>query len=59
MSLHHGESVYSSSPAIGSNGTVYVESYDHKLYALYGRSNPASTAWPMFHHDVKHTRRKP
>jgi len=27
-----------SSPAIGSDGTVYVGSYDSKLYALSGKS---------------------
>ena len=27
-----------SSPAIGSDGTVYVRSYDNKLYALNGKS---------------------
>jgi outer membrane protein assembly factor BamB len=27
-----------SSPAIGSDGTVYVGSYDHKVYALNGRN---------------------
>jgi hypothetical protein len=53
-----GGTVYSS-PAIASDGTVYVGSADGKLYALYGRSKLASTAWPMFHHDRKHTGRKP
>jgi outer membrane protein assembly factor BamB len=48
-----------SSPAIASDGTIYVGSEDHKLYALYGRSKLASTAWPMFHHDRKHTGRQP
>ena len=48
-----------SSPALASDGTIYVGSEDHKLYALYGRSKLASTAWPMFHHDGKHTGRKP
>jgi outer membrane protein assembly factor BamB len=27
-----------SSPAIGPDGTVYVGSYDHKLYAINGKS---------------------
>ena len=31
-------SLVQSSPAIGSDGTVYVGSYDHKLYALSGKS---------------------
>jgi outer membrane protein assembly factor BamB len=48
-----------SSPALASDGTIYIGSYDHKLYAFYGRSKLASTAWPMFHHDRKHTGRRP
>jgi len=48
-----------SSPAIASDGTIYVGSNDKKLYALYGRSKLANTDWPMFHHDRKHTGRKP
>ena len=32
-----GGSVHSS-PAIGSDGTVYVGSYDNKLYAINGKS---------------------
>ena len=45
-----------SSPAIGSDGTVYVGSMDGKLYAIYGDSGKlASSPWPMFHHDLKHT----
>jgi S1-C subfamily serine protease len=35
-----GSSV-SSSPAIGSDGTVYVGSNDNKLYAIQGSSGPA------------------
>jgi len=48
-----------SSPAIAANGTIYVGSGNGKLYALYGRSKLANTDWPMFHHDRKHTGRKP
>ena len=33
----------SSSPAIGSDGTVYVGSWDHKVYALDGQS--AAKKW--------------
>jgi hypothetical protein len=27
----------------------------HDLYAIQGSSGPASSAWPMFQHDVRHT----
>jgi len=47
-----------SSPAIGSDGTIYVGSWDGNLYALYGSETLASTPWPMFHHDLKHTGRE-
>lgn len=46
------------SPAIGSDGTVYVGSYDGRLYAIEGSSGGlADTPWPMFHHDLQHTGR--
>jgi outer membrane protein assembly factor BamB len=45
-----------SSPAIGSDGTIYVGSDDGKLYALTSSSSSlASSSWPMFQHDKKHT----
>ena len=48
-----------SSPAIGKDGTVYVGCDDGYLYAINGNSGGlASTPWPMFHHDVKHTGRE-
>ncbi|MCD6238856.1 MAG: PQQ-binding-like beta-propeller repeat protein [Thermotogae bacterium] len=48
-----------SSPAIGKDGTIYVGSYDHHLYAIKGNSGGlADTSWPMFHHDVRHSGRK-
>ena len=47
-----------SSPAIGADGTIYVGSNDGNLYAIYGSSGGlASSAWPMFHHDLRHTGR--
>ena len=48
-----------SSPTIAADGTIYVGSHDNKLYALFCPSKLASTAWPMFHHDRKHTGRQP
>ena len=49
----------SSSPAIGADGTIYVGSNDYYLYAINGNSGGlASTPWPMFHHDVRHSGRE-
>ena len=49
----------SSSPAIDSDGTIYVGSYDGKLYAINCSSGGlAESAWPMFHHDLRHTGRQ-
>lgn len=46
-----------SSPIIGPDGTIYVGSNDYKLYAIKGTGQLASSAWPMFGHDLKHTGR--
>jgi outer membrane protein assembly factor BamB len=46
-----------SSPAIGSDGTVYVGSSDDTFYALQGTSPPTRSPWPMFQHDARHTGR--
>ncbi|MEW6659475.1 MAG: PQQ-binding-like beta-propeller repeat protein [Thermodesulfobacteriota bacterium] len=49
-----------SSPAVGPDGTIYFGAYDHKLYAVYsGSPGLASSAWPMFRHDLLHTGRWP
>ena len=48
----------SSSPAIGSDGTVYVGSHDKKLYALKTASKaPANSPWPMRGQNARHTGR--
>ena len=48
----------SSSPAIGSDGTVYVGSWDNKLYAIKTDSNgPAKSPWPMRGQNAQHTGR--
>jgi outer membrane protein assembly factor BamB len=44
-----------SSPAIGSDGTIYVGSNDGNLYAIFGSSGLANSPWPMRSHDVRHT----
>jgi hypothetical protein len=49
-----------SSPAIGSDGTVYVGSDDNKLYAIKTDSKgPAKSPWPMRGQNAQHTGRAP
>lgn len=40
------------SPAIAADGTIYIGSYDKRLYALRGASGPARSEWPMFRRDA-------
>ena len=48
----------SSSPAIGSDGTVYVGSRDKKLYAIKTDSKGlAKSPWPMRGQNARHTGR--
>jgi uncharacterized protein YcfL len=52
-----GGSVFSS-PAIGSDGTVYVGSEHKKLYAIKTESKGlAKSAWPMRGQNARHTGR--
>ena len=52
-----GNFVYSS-PAIGSDGTVYVGSEDNKLYAIKTDSKGlAKSPWPMRGQNARHTGR--
>lgn len=47
-----------SSPAIVGDGTVYVGSLDGNLYAIEGCAGGlATTAWPMFRHNLRRTGR--
>ena len=49
-----------SSPAIGSDGTVYVGSDDKKLYAIKTASKGlAKSPWPMRGQNARHTGRVP
>ena len=49
-----------SSPAIGSDGTVYVGSVDNKLYAIKTDSKGlAKSPWPMRGQNARHTGRAP
>tara|TARA_B100001250_G_scaffold261484_1_gene225258 strand:- start:141 stop:521 length:381 start_codon:yes stop_codon:yes gene_type:complete len=52
-----GSGVFSS-PAIGPDGTVYVGSYDKKLYAIKTNSKGlAKSPWPMRGQNARHTGR--
>ena len=54
-----GGTVYSS-PAIGPDGTVYVGSWDKKLYAIKTDSKGlAKSPWPMRGQNAQHTGRAP
>jgi PQQ-like domain len=50
------EGLVYSSPAIGSDGTVYVGSGDNKVYAIASSSEGlAESPWPKSHANNKHT----
>ena len=44
-----------SSPAIAEDGTVYFGAADGKLYAVKGSSPLASSPWPMYQRDLRHS----
>ena len=53
-----GDVIVRSSPAIGSDGTVYVGSEDKKLYAIKTDSKGlAKSPWPMRGQNARHTGR--
>ncbi len=55
-----GGAIVFSSPAIGSDGTIYVGSHDKKLYAIKTESKgPAKSPWPMRGQNARNTGRAP
>jgi len=52
-----GDFIVTPSPAIGSDGTVYIGSNDGCLYAMEGSGTLASSPWPKFCHDNQNTGR--
>jgi len=53
-----GGDIWTSSPAIGSDGTVYVGSEDKKVYAIKSESlGLAKSPWPMRGQNARHTGR--
>lgn len=52
------EMIYSSSPIIADDGTVYVGSWDGSLYAFSGFAPPAKSAWPFYRYNQQNTGRK-
>jgi len=49
-------SYVASSPGIGADGTVYVGSRDHKVYAFETSSTgPADSPWPLFGQNAQRT----
>ena len=54
------ESAVFSSPVIGPDGTIYIGSYDKKIYAIKTDSTgPAKSPWPMRSQNHQHTARAP
>ncbi|MCX7785499.1 MAG: PQQ-binding-like beta-propeller repeat protein [candidate division WOR-3 bacterium] len=52
------EMMYSPSPVIDNDGTVYVGSWQGKLYAFNGFAPPAKSAWPLIRYNQQNTGRK-
>ncbi|MBL9203448.1 MAG: PQQ-binding-like beta-propeller repeat protein [Opitutaceae bacterium] len=47
-----------SSPLVAADGSIYIGSYDRKLYALASTAAPLATDWPQFKRDVARTGRQ-
>jgi sugar lactone lactonase YvrE len=50
-------SLWSSSPAIAPDGTIYVSTAEGEVVSVFGAAPLADTPWPMFQHDIRHTGR--
>lgn len=46
------------SPAVGGNGTIYINSKDGKLHAIAGGAPLAAGPWPKYRRDNLNTGRK-
>lgn len=51
------EMMFSSSPIIADDGTVYVGSWEGKLFAFNGFAPPLKSSWPMFRANQQNTGR--
>jgi len=51
------EIMYSPSPLIADDGTVYVGSWDGKLYVFSGFAPSVKSNWSLFRHDLQNTGR--
>ncbi|MEO0083628.1 MAG: PQQ-binding-like beta-propeller repeat protein [candidate division WOR-3 bacterium] len=49
------EIIYSPSPIIGNDGTIYIGSWEGNLYAFRGFAPPAKSAWPFFRYNQYNT----
>lgn len=49
------EIMYSSSPIISDNGTVYVGSWEGSLYAFTGFAPPMKSSWPLYRYNQQNT----
>lgn len=50
-------SLWSSSPTIAPDGTIYVSTAEGEVVSVFGAAPLADTPWPMFQHDIRHTGR--
>lgn len=50
-------SMWSSSPTIAPDGTIYVTTAEGEVVSVFGDAPPADSSWPMFQHDNRHTGR--
>jgi hypothetical protein len=53
------EPLVESSPVVGPDGSIYIGSFDGKLYKITGNGSPLSeySSWPAFRRDIAHSGR--